>query len=286
MQSIARRISTHGLCSLLANMYLHELSGRKRTDRSFAGEASKVSNLLNDLKISHGYAADIAAGDGLTQSCTYHLYKGGWSGLCVEMDSLKFSKLAFLYRNFSSVSLQKVRVTPNNVSSILASAECPLEFDFLNLDIDSYDIHVLKRILESDFRPKLISMEINEKIPSNIFFSVDFDDKHYWKGDHFYGCSLGAASKVLSEFEYDLIDLEWNNAFFAPTSLTKSCNKRSLSPTEAYNRSYRNNPLRLNVFPWNRNVDEWQELTDGEAVLAIRKFFSAHEGQFSCYEMK
>ena len=48
--------------------------------------------------------------------------------------------------------------------------------DFLNLDIDSYDLEVMKKILEKNFRPKVISMEINEKIPPPIYFAAKFNE--------------------------------------------------------------------------------------------------------------
>ena len=282
----ARKIFSPLTSLPIAQLYLHDLSGKRNVDQSYAGEVSKINQLLTDLNVTKGYAVDVAASDGLSQSCTYHLYKRDWSGMCVEMDPLKFSKMAFLYRNFSSVSLQKVRVTPSNVSSLLSSAECPVGFEFLNLDIDSYDLHVLRKIFEGGYKPKLISMEINEKIPSEVFFTVDFDEEHYWKGDHFYGCSLGAAANLMSEFDYELVDLEWNNAFFAPVSLIRKCNLTALSPHETYNIKYRNNYSRLSVFPWNKNVDNWQELSNAEAVLEINKFFSSYEGKFTCYEIK
>src|SRR6202043_16319 len=94
------------------------------------------------------------------------------------------------------------------------SNEVPSDFTLLNLDIDSYDLHVIGELLKGDFRPKIISMEINEKIPPPLFFSVNFDDAHYWRGDHFYGCSLSAAASVVKPYGYKLESLQSNNAIF------------------------------------------------------------------------
>ena len=111
---------------------------------------------------------DIAASDGYSQSSTLGFYRLGFEGLAVEMDSNKFQILAFLYRNFQNVRLIKARVTPLNVVSILSAAEIKKNFTILNLDIDSYDLHVINAILKAGYLPTVISMEINETIPSGI----------------------------------------------------------------------------------------------------------------------
>ena len=56
----------------------------------------------------------------------------------------------------------------------------------------------MKKILEKNFRPKVISMEINEKIPPPIYFAAKFNENDKWeKDDHFYGCSITAAADLL-----------------------------------------------------------------------------------------
>ena len=47
---------------------------------------------------------------------------------------------------------------------------------FLNIDIDSYDLEVLVTILENSYKPDIVSIEINEKIPPPIYFKVTYDE--------------------------------------------------------------------------------------------------------------
>ena len=172
----------------VAALVLHARKSKQYNDLSYADEYKALSELASKTGITDGYSVDVAASDGLNQSCTYGFFKDKrWSGLCVEMDAVKFSKLAYLYRSFKNVRLARVRVTPLNVVNLLLGNEVPKNFELLNLDIDSYDLRVVETILSSGFRPQIISMEVNEKIPSGIFFTVEYDDEHYWKGDHFYG---------------------------------------------------------------------------------------------------
>ena len=85
------------------------------------------------------------------------------------MDPFKFSKLAFLYSVFPNAKLARGRVTPGSVESLL-SAEVPTDYALLNLDIDSYDLAVIDEMLKSGYKPTIISMEVNEKIPPPIYF--------------------------------------------------------------------------------------------------------------------
>ncbi|HCF29514.1 MAG TPA: hypothetical protein DEV81_20445 [Cyanobacteria bacterium UBA11049] len=88
----------------------------------------------------------------------------GWSGLAIEYNSEDFAELAEEYKDFSGVNLSRCMVTPDTVVPLLTSNRVPREFGVLSLDIDSYDRDVLAQILNS-YRPSLICVEINEKIP-------------------------------------------------------------------------------------------------------------------------
>ena len=176
------------------------------------GEAKKLIELCEKFQINKGYYVDIGASDGWTSSATFPFAKSkNFSGLSIEPDSEKF-KNEFIYKNFNNI-ISNSKVTPENVIYLLKEFDVPENFDLLNLDIDSYDLFVVKGLLDS-FQPKIISMEINEKIPPPIYFTVTYDEKHFWEGDHFFGCSLQAAYQELCKFNYELHTLLYNNAIF------------------------------------------------------------------------
>src|ERR1700722_16850208 len=170
----------------------------KRGDNSYAGEFEYLRLLLKKLNITGGFVVDIAASEGVTQSSTLGFFSNrDWRGLAVEMDPEKFANLAFIYSQFEDVKLARCRVTPVNVEALLVGNEVPQDFTLLSLDIDSYDLSVMDEMLRAGFRPQIVSMEINEKIPPPVYFTVNFEDSHFWQGDHFYGCSLAAAASVV-----------------------------------------------------------------------------------------
>ena len=138
------------------------------------------------MEIYSGYYVDIGASDGWSSSSTYPFAKSKrFSGLSVELDDKKFKKMKFIYKKFNNTHLSNSKVTPENVVNLLKEFKVPQNFDVLNLDIDSYDLFVVKKLLNS-YQPKIISMEINEKIPPPIYFTVTYDENHFWKADHFF----------------------------------------------------------------------------------------------------
>jgi hypothetical protein len=184
-----------------------------RKDNSFAGEHLILAKTMADLDIANGYLVDIGAADGIRQSSTVgFLNSSGWEGTLFEYSSDSFSRLAFVYNDSQKINLAKAKVTPKNVVALFEGFDIPRNFEYLNIDIDSYDLSILRELIDSGYRPKIISMEVNEKFPPNIYFEVLYSPDHAWKGDHFFGCSLSAAHESLGPRGYRLQNLEYNNA--------------------------------------------------------------------------
>jgi hypothetical protein len=240
------------------------------------GEDGIIRDLLGKIAVRHRFAVDIGAGDGETMSNSYALFAAGWEGLAAEWDGGKFARLAYRYAGFPGARLARARVTPENVLGLLAAAEAPREFGFLNLDIDSFDHFVLERLLTA-YRPSLICAEINEKIPPPLRFSVKWDPAHHWAQDHFFGQSLSMLDELGKRQGYVLAGLEYNNAFLVPRELSPS---PALSVAEAYRAGYAERPDRLARLPWNRDMEPLLKM-DAEAAKAfVREKFSAYEGKY------
>jgi hypothetical protein len=238
-----------------------------------------IKKYLDMFKINNKYCVDIAAMDGVTMSNTFALYKEGWGGLAVEFDSENFSYLSYIYRNFKNVNLAKCMVTPLNVLSLLTVNDVPEKFGFLNLDIDGYDYFVLEQLLLK-YRPTLICVEINEKIPPPIKFTIKWDPTYVWAGDHFYGQSISQLYTLCIKHKYALVELHYNNAFLVPLE----CNPKSiLSPEEAYKTGYLNKLDRKKFFSWNKNMEEVLTMQPAQALKFIENFFSKYKGKFEAF---
>lgn len=242
------------------------------------GESKKLLQLCEELNINSGSYVDIGASDGWTSSATFPFAKNdNFSGLSIELDNKKFKKMEFIYRKFNNAYLSKSKVSPENVTEILKKFDVLYDFDILNLDIDSYDLFVIKKLLESH-KPKIVSMEINEKIPPPLFFTVTYDDKHFWKGDHFFGCSLQAAYDEVSKFGYRLYTLIYNNAIFISDDIKINVPDRTL--TQIYNDGYVNKPDRKEKFSYNYDVDVLLKINPSDSIEFIDNLFKDYQGKY------
>lgn len=245
------------------------------TDHSALGEEVVALRLLRRLGIDTGAAVDCAACDGVTKSNTLALYETGWSGLAVEGNPQRFERLAGAYARLQRVALARFWVTPDNVCDLLAAARIEREFEFLNLDLDSYDHFVLDAILQR-FRPRLVCAEINEKIPPPVKFTVTYDPDHVWQEDHFYGQSIAKLHELAQRHEYALVQLHYNNAFLVPAE----AGLPGLTPEDAYRDGYLAKEDRLRVFPWNADMERLHGLAVDEQLAFLREKFAAYDGRY------
>ena len=246
-------------------------------------EHAEIILLLKNTNIKNKYYLDLGASDGVHSSSTYLFAKDdAWSGLSVEMDSGKFAMMSYVYSEFKNAYLANNKITPNNVTAILDSFDVPKELTFLNLDIDSYDLFIIEELLKSEYRPKIISMEINEKIPPPVFFTVLFEPSHFWKGDHFFGCSITAASSTVKKFGYKLIKLQYNNAIFVCDSFSQ--NFEDLSPEKAYDEGYKYKPDRKQKFKYNESVDELLHMDSKNVIIFLNNLYKDYEGMYKLHE--
>ena len=258
----------------------HATRPDRPVETSYAGEAEHTRQLLGRLGVRGGFVVDIAAADGVSQSSTLWMFRDpAWQGLAVEMDPAKFARLAYSYAPFPGARLARWKVTPGNVALLLRLFEVPPDFTFLNLDIDSYDLAVLEAMVDAGHRPRIVSLEVNEKIPPPVWFTVLPDETHAWKGDHFHGCSLQAAAASLGARGYLLDSMHYNNAFFVEQAFAAG-RVAGLSPAEAYRAGYGDRADRLQLFPWNAEVECLQALPPDEAVRFLHALFEPYRGRY------
>jgi len=252
---------------------------KKGSAYSQSNEEEVIQRSLAALPAKTRFCVDIAAGDGITMSNTYSLFKSGWGGLAVEGDGRLFRKLVDRYAKFPRAQFAKTMVTPDTVVPLLKSHSVPRDFDFLSLDIDGYDHFVLQEILGA-YRPFLICAEVNEKIPPPLKFTVKYDPAYVWREDHFYGQSLAMLEELARDKRYALIALEYNNAFLVPEE--HSAPFPSLSVAEAYRKGYLDKPDRLQRMPWNRDMEALQSLAPTEGLKFVARYFERDAGRYIC----
>jgi hypothetical protein len=188
-----------------ARLAHHRAAAVRVADPSYAGEWGHLERLLGKLGLgTGGVAVDLAAGDGVTGSCTLPLFRDrDWSGVAIECDPARYARLAHLCAILPKVKPIRARVSPSTVVEILRGAGVPSGFTLLNLDIDSFDLEIASALIPA-FRPLVVDMEVNEKIPPPVRFAVRYSPDFQWDEGHCYGCSLAAAADVMLPLGYRL----------------------------------------------------------------------------------
>ncbi len=247
-------------------------------DTSSTGERKNLESIVKTLNLDKGFCVDIGANDGFSNSCTLGLFSNSWRGLAIEINPKKFATLSYLYKSFENVTLLKLGIQPRNILKVFEACNVPQKFEVLNIDIDSYDLEVVSTILEH-YRPKIITMEINEKIVPGIFFSVRFAEDHIFRGDHFFGASISAVCEVIKPKNYKLWKVVYNNAFFIDAEV---CNDLiiDLPSLEAWRIGYKEAQDREKLFHFNSDVDYWMNLEPTYAIREINKIFKIYSGKY------
>jgi hypothetical protein len=177
---------------------------------SQTGEDGIIKKILEVIPQNDKWCVDFGAWDGLYLSNTRNLIETkGYSAILIEGDKVRFAELK---RNFAQnknviainrfVGFEK----EDNLDQILKMTPIPNDFDFLSIDIDGNDYHVWKAI--SDYNPKIVCIEFNPTIPTEIEFiqSADTSVKQ--------GASLLSLVKLGKDKGYELVSVLKFNAFF------------------------------------------------------------------------
>jgi hypothetical protein len=240
------------------------------------GEEQIIRQWLGKLGDIPRVCVDIAASDGVDQSNSFFLYKEGWTGMALEADPSRFRALAAVHARRPEVGLARAFVTPENVSGMLDAYGIQKDFGFLSFDIDGFDFFVLEALLQSH-RPALICAEINEKIPPPVRFTVRADVGYGYRGDHFYGMSVAQLKTLTERVEYDLVELNYNNAFLVPRERGLGIN---LGAEEAYRAGYADQPDRKTRFAYNEDMEPLLTMNADDAVAFLERKFADRRDEF------
>lgn len=183
----------------------------KRDEHSQTGEDGVIEKILQILPNTDKWCVEFGAWDGLYLTNTRRLISSqDYSAVLIEADRAKFELLRHNYRN------HREKVTPincfvgfgdhDNLDCILSKTPIPKDFDLLSIDIDGNDYHVWKCV--EQYRPKLVVIEFNHTIPSEVRFVQDPDPSLNQ------GASLLSLVELGKQKRYELVCVLRYNAFF------------------------------------------------------------------------
>ena len=253
-----------------------KIINKKRHFSNF-GEQEIIEKYIKTLDIERcsKTIVDIGAGDGIRKSNSYKLFLEGWRGVGFEGSCENAARLANAYKYLSNAYACRCLVTPFNVVNLLSAYSIEKEFGILSLDIDGYDYWVLDAVL-TEFRPRLIVSEYNEKIPPPIKFAVkfvpDFELRH-----HFFGYSLAKLEELLAKHSYALLEIEYNNVFLAPAELKGAI---PVDVETAYRKGYAERADRKEKFAANANMEDLLTMKPEDGIEFLKRFYAEHAGKY------
>lgn len=156
------------------------------------------------------YAVNIGSWDGKSfNDPVYPLFQAGFVGVAIEWGDPP--ELGGNLGEFAGVLLMpNTYVTPDNICTVLAAANCPVAPEYLKIDIDGMDADVLAALLRGGYRPGALQVEVNPEIPPPYAFNVIASAQFVPGGaTGFFGMSLQYACDLLSGFGYSLADLDF-----------------------------------------------------------------------------
>ena len=237
-----------------------------------------MKKFIKDTSYTHKkYIVDIGASSGVpTDPCFPFITNNEYSGLCIEGNKHKIKQLR---KNISSkMQISNSFITPENVLSIFEKYNVPTDLFLIKIDIDGYDLEIIRKILSSDYKPVLFIAEINEKIPPPINFEVLYTVDYQWDCSHFFGFSLQSGKNVFESNDYFVVKLyEMNNILCVRKDQKHLFSEYSFPReiTDIYQKEYVNNNLRKSTFPWNKDVDHWLDIKDNQNLKeSIETYFT------------
>jgi hypothetical protein len=206
---------------------------------------------------------DIGASGGIESDPVYSFITNpAFKGLCIEGN---LEKVEYLRRK-TACDVCSEYIYPHNILSIFSKFNVPIDIDILKIDIDGFDLEVIRKILEV-YKPKIIIAEINEKIPPPIIFEVLYKDNYAWDESHFFGFSIKAGEVLMKKHGYSIIDMyDLNNILCVNSDLSSILVMEAQSVDELYEEQYTKHPKRLEMFSWNSDVSHWLEIKDKDAL--------------------
>lgn len=180
------------------------------------GEDGIIQEIFRRIGTTNKYFVEFGVENGSETNSTYLLYKG-WNGLWMDGSAKDIASI----RSSCANAIQKKQltavetfITAENIQSLFAQAEVPVEFDLLSIDIDRNDYYIWKAITK--YNPRVVIIEYNSIFRPGDEFVVKYDANAMWDKSSNFGASLESLTKLGAEKGYKLVASSFAglNAFF------------------------------------------------------------------------
>ncbi len=183
-----------------------------------------IAEIFRRIGTTNRTCIEFGAGNG-SENCTGFLVMQGWRALWIDgSDSFMFFMNASWAPQMASNQLVALKafITAETIDDLISSAGFSGEIDFLTVDLDGNDYHILEKI--SAVSPRVICAEYNGNIPPDVDWKMPYQADYVWDTlDDRTGVSLKALENLLAGRGYALVgtSLAGVNAFFVRRDLAE-----------------------------------------------------------------
>jgi hypothetical protein len=160
-----------------------------------------IDKIFSKIGYTNKYFVDIGSKDGKYVSNVYSFIKQNWKGLLID-------PIADENDSDDNITFKNMYITPDNFETTLIKYSIPFRFDFLNIDIDGNDIHIVKNL--GTYIPRVICIEANardNRFKKNIYYDYNINNSHDQQA------SILSLINIL-EKDYTLVYNNGGNCFF------------------------------------------------------------------------
>lgn len=179
-----------------------------------------INSIFNKIGLKNKHFVDIGSKDGCYISNTYFLIKQEWNGLLID-------SIAEESNSTDKLTFKNLFVTPDNFTQVLEDNNVPTNFDFLNIDIDGNDIHLVKSLKKH--KPRVICIEAYAR--DDAFKKKKYTEYHK---DNTVDTQASILSLIEALPDYSLVYNNAGNCFFVNNSDIIHIPKYSLIDIKSY----------------------------------------------------
>lgn len=201
-----------------------DLSDKAMNATSQYGEDGIIEAIFTVCRPEWKWCVDVGAGDGFSLSNTWSLIDRGWNAILIEKveatmrDGKLYSgylKIVERFKSNPNVWPVYKEVIKDNLDIILMNYPIPYKFDFLSLDIDSYDADIWENLVRH--KPKLVCIECDESVTDLNKVSYRLDRPNACNP-----ASVGYLKQIAEKKGYDFVCATACNAFFIEREFGRS----------------------------------------------------------------
>ena len=220
--------------------------------------AWRLIDLIHEIPSTHPFLVNIgaASANGGQYDPTFTLLNETESFSALLVDPNTNPALFNAYPHRSNIQIIHDFIWSETIiETIFKRYRIPQNLTILKVDIDSYECTLLQTILQANYRPQFIHTEFNPIFRPPIIFKPIYNSttKYDWQpalwatSGPFYGCSLSALSRIVSSFDYVLLDVDFWDVIYIQRQLAVSYHIQVPANDET---AYRNGFLNHSCFPY------------------------------------